>query len=336
MIYSLNTASELIKSYLQANIVPFFLGSPGIGKSSVVHSIAEQAKLILIDIRLAEKEPTDVSGYPTVENGRSYVAPPQTMPIEGDEVPEGYNGWLIFLDELTNAPPAVQNVAYKLLLDRMVGDHKLHPQVYLVASGNKATDGCHTEELSAAMISRTAFFEVTVDSKEWAEFASSVQADPRIIALINWQPKFLYTFNPDAIDPVYACPRTWMAVNKLIKERTLSSKDVGLLSPLIGEGVAREFIAFAQIYQGLPNISTIVQNPTEVNVPDQLDLRWATLTSIASKATHENIEPLLKYVNRFPGELRIVCMRQLIKRDPSFLDLKVIDKWFDENAAELL
>ena len=54
--------------------------------------------------------------------------------IVNDE-PQLYDGWLIFLDELTSAPKHLQAPAYKLILDRMIGTHKLHPRVVIAAAG---------------------------------------------------------------------------------------------------------------------------------------------------------------------------------------------------------
>ncbi|MDR8247332.1 ATP-binding protein, partial [Acinetobacter baumannii] len=91
---------QLIKEYLKADIVPFIIGSPAIGKSSIVKSIADAAKLKLIDVRVAEMDPTDIAGFPIVENERSFYAPPTMFPLVDDEIPDGYHGWLLFLDEL--------------------------------------------------------------------------------------------------------------------------------------------------------------------------------------------------------------------------------------------
>lgn len=336
MIVSLSKAAELIRKYLSVGIVPFVLGSPAIGKSAITHAIAKAAKLKLIDIRLAERDPTDLSGFPLVENGRSDYAPPAIFPLETDPIPEGFNGWLLFLDELPNAPAAVQNVAYKLILDRMVGNHKLHPNCYIVAAGNKDSDGCHTESLSNALISRMAVFEVYPDSKEWCEYASSVGIDHRIVGLINWRSDYLYTFNPEAVDPVYASPRTWSFADLLINDREVTDMDVQLLTPLVSEAVAREFVAFCGIYKSLPRISDIIKNPTGIAIPDRIDIRWATLTAVAAATTETNIKDLVKYIDRFPGEFRVVCMRQMAKRNPALMETDVMLKWFEDNAEELI
>lgn len=62
-------------------------------------------------MRLAQCDPTDLLGFPTIVHDRAGYRPMETFPIEGDEVPAGYAGWLLFLDEFNSAPIAVQAAA---------------------------------------------------------------------------------------------------------------------------------------------------------------------------------------------------------------------------------
>ena len=52
-----------------------------------------------------------MSGIPFISNGRSAYMPNEAFPLATDTVPDGYDGWLLFLDEITNAPMAVQAAA---------------------------------------------------------------------------------------------------------------------------------------------------------------------------------------------------------------------------------
>lgn len=111
MQVSYKQAQSLIARCIRANLVAMLEGSPGIGKSGIVHGIAKQYNLKVIDLRLSQCDPTDLLGFPQVEDGRSKYVPMETFPIEGDAIPEGYSGWLLFLDEFTSAPRGVQAAA---------------------------------------------------------------------------------------------------------------------------------------------------------------------------------------------------------------------------------
>lgn len=104
-------AKSMITTCLRAKLVPLLLGSPGIGKSGIIRQIAEEFQLKVIDLRLSQCDPTDLLGFPDTSTGRGRYLPMETFPIEGDPIPEGYQGWLLFLDEFTSAPRAVQAAA---------------------------------------------------------------------------------------------------------------------------------------------------------------------------------------------------------------------------------
>ena len=108
MKIKLSQASALITIALKAHQVPMLHGSPAIGKSSIVKQIAKLFNLKLIDLRLSQCDPTELMGFPKVSGNRAGYTPMETFPIEGDALPDGYSGWLLFLDEMNSAPPAVQ------------------------------------------------------------------------------------------------------------------------------------------------------------------------------------------------------------------------------------
>lgn len=198
--------STIIKA-IKAHLVPMLQGSPGTGKSQIVHQIAADYGLKVIDLRLSQCDPVDLLGMPSVIDNRGGYFPMNTFPIEGDPIPKGYNGWLLFLDEMNSAPPAVQAASYKLVLDRMVGAYHLHKNVVIVCAGNLDTDNAIVQPMSTALQSRMVHLELVCDPKEWCDWAAAEKVDYRITSYINFKPGNLYTFRPDHTDKTYACPR---------------------------------------------------------------------------------------------------------------------------------
>ena len=60
----LPTCQERCEITLRAGLVPLVRGSPGLGKSSMAKNLADKFNLKLVDIRLAQYEPTDLNGFP--------------------------------------------------------------------------------------------------------------------------------------------------------------------------------------------------------------------------------------------------------------------------------
>lgn len=336
MQVSYQQAKSLITRSIRANLVPMLEGSPGIGKSGIVHGIAEDYKLKVIDLRLSQCDPTDLLGFPQVEDNRSKYVPMEAFPIEGDAVPEGYNGWLLFLDEFTSAPRAVQAAAYKLVLDRMVGLHKLHKKVAIVCAGNKATDGAIVEELSTALQSRLIHLELVVSSEEWIDWANDNELDHRIASFIKFKPDMLYTFKPDHTDKTYACPRTWEFADRFLKqEPEIGKDDIALYAGTLSEGVAREFRTFTQIYKDLPSIDTIKESPETIRVPEEPSIRYALTGMISNHIKDDNATQLMKFVERLPIEFQVVTLRATVRRNKPILSHAAVQGWVSKNAQEL-
>ena len=92
-------------------LVPYFQSSPGIGKSSIAAQVAKKYRLKLIDIRLSQCTPEDLQGYPMRTDNKASFIPFDVFPLEGEEVPKGYDGWMILFDELSSANKQVQAAA---------------------------------------------------------------------------------------------------------------------------------------------------------------------------------------------------------------------------------
>ena len=110
---NLKQAADIIEQCLRVKLVPMMTGSPALGKSAIVAQIAKKYGLKMIDLRLSQCDPTDLLGYPTIDKvtGKAHYAPMSTFPLESDPIPAGFNGWLLFLDELTSASRSVQAAA---------------------------------------------------------------------------------------------------------------------------------------------------------------------------------------------------------------------------------
>ena len=336
MQVKISQAASMVAKFIRTKIVVMLHGSPAIGKSAIVQQIANEYGLKLIDLRLAQCDPTDLAGFPTITGEKASYKPMDTFPIEGDTVPKGYNGWLLFLDELNSAPPAIQSAAYKVILDRMVGNHKLHKNVAIVAAGNLETDNAIVQPMSTALQSRMAHLELVVDSKEWVDWASSNEVDHRITSYINFRPDALYTFSPDHTDKTYASPRTWEFANRILQVTdAASSEALPMLAGTISEGVAREFLGFCKIHLSLPKLAEIIANPTSIKVPDEPSVLFAMTGALGNNAAEDNIGALMKFISRLPVEFQVVSLREIVRRNKKLIQHEAVREWVTKSAMDL-
>lgn len=313
-------ARDEIIACVSAGIVPILTSSPGMGKSSLVKQVAKMGNLKLIDIRLSTMVPEDLQGFPMREGNKATFTPFDIFPLVGEKVPDGYSGWLLFADEMTSATKPVQAAAYKLILDRMVGSHKIHPQCAIVAAGNKVTDKAVVNQMSTALQSRVVHYELALDSKEWLDHAFSAGYDSRVTGFINYMPSKLMDFRPDHQDKTFPCPRTWEFVSRLIKNQEVTKKMGARIAGTVGEGAAVEFITFAEEYHRLPKFKDIIAQPKTIAVPTESSTKYATMAMLVEHTTDKTLDDVIDYIERFDTELQIIFCRGLVSKHPTIMN----------------
>lgn len=325
----------LVAAFLSIGVVPVVLGSPGEGKSAMAMDIANEYGLEYVDIRLTQLEPQDLNGFPFMQGKKASYMPMDIIPLEGDPLPAGKEGWLINFDELTSANQQVQAAAYKILLDRKVGQHKIHEKVLIMACGNRVEDNAIVEDMSTALISRLGILHCKLELEEWTEWAQRAGLAWEIISFLNYMPTRFNTFNPDSRDP-YGCARTWAHASKFLlkNEGHLDNQQLtwGLAASL-GAGLATEFMAFREQSKNLPKIQEIVASPATTYVPREASHRYAVTGMLIAHTTPVNFTAIMQYMERLPAELQVIYLRLAvqqvpeIKKNPNFLQwAKVMGK----------
>lgn len=335
-------AQEHITTNIRAGLVTMLHGHPGIGKSDLIRSVAKQFKLKLIDFRASQMDPTDVNGFGTIiKNGDEAIAkyvPFDVFPLEDTPIPDGYNGWALFFDELNSAPKSVEAALYKVLLDRKIGQKNLHPKTAMVAAGNLATSGAIVNRQGTATQSRMAHLTLSVDPIGWVEWASKHDLDFKVISFISNMPDKLHDFDPKHSDKTFACPRTWEFASKVLKvlgDKPLKDSLVNLAG-IIGEGMARQFVAFSETLVELPPISEIKSNPLTAKLSKKPSLLHAVTHLVAAHMNEDTIDSLMEYVKRMPVEFQTICLQNTLHRERELLTHELIQDWIIEKGDTLL
>lgn len=328
-------AREYIIDILEAGLVPFLQSSPGSGKSTIIRSVTKDFNLKLLDNRLSTTAQEDFTGLPkfiTLPNGqeRARFAPfSDIFPLEGDEIPEGYQGWAIFYDEFNSAHEQIQAAAYKVILDRLIGQTPLHESVVQICAGNLSTDRAITTQMSTAMQSRLIHLEMRVDFQIWLEDVALKEGyDYRIIAFLSQYPGKLMDFRPDHNEKTFCCPRTWEFMNRLIKGKLFQEIEIDgtphwsmvgkvpMYAGTITSGTATEFVQFCRVVQRIITVNQILSNPEACPLPDDNSLKWATITAMMEKVDDKNFGGLATYADRFEMNFRVLFYRSVLARHP--------------------
>lgn len=329
-IHSVNSRqlASMIQQCLEASVVPMIHGSPGIGKSAVTHAISQRNNLKMIDHRLSTAAPEDQTGLPFKSaDGFARFAPfADLFPLEATPLPAGHDGWLLFLDELNSASKAVMASAYKLILDRMTGQHKLNDRCMIIGAGNLKTDRAITNDIGTALQSRMVHLELRVEHRIWMEDVALTQKyDERIIGFLNMLPDRLMDFRPDHNDRTFCCPRTWEFMNRLLfdpvsqKPREVLDSAAALYAGTITSGVAVEFISYCRNAAHLVKIEDVLADPLQCRIPSEAAIKWATTTHLLNRVTNETLGDVLKYIDRMDASFKIMFARALVVRNPTIV-----------------
>lgn len=155
-------------------------GGPGIGKTAAFNAIAD-ALGIPADrrrkVNFSGAAPSEVSGFavPSSGGGRLRWEAPDWLPLASEH---GDAPFVLFADEFPDWDPAVQSL-FRSVIDPdgqpAIGPHKLPAGLFVVLTGNRATDGSRTSRtVSAPITSRAVTVELCPDRDEvLTHFAAS-------------------------------------------------------------------------------------------------------------------------------------------------------------------
>ncbi|TMR12112.1 AAA family ATPase, partial [Nonomuraea turkmeniaca] len=204
-----------------ANLPVILWGSPGTGKTSAVLALGRRLGLPVEVVVGSIREPSDFAGLPVVRDGGTWLAPPRWA----ERLAAAGSG-ILFLDELTTAPPAVQAAMLRVVLERAVGDLVLPAPVRIVAAANPPEQAADGWDLSAPLANRLIHLDWKVsaasvaegftggfpvpDPARWSAPSEAAVARARALvgAFLRVRPELVLAV-PDGPGRAWPSPRTW-------------------------------------------------------------------------------------------------------------------------------
>ena len=251
---------------------PVFLwGPPGIGKSEVVQEITDELGGYMIDLRMAQMEPTDIRGIPffNKEIGKMDWAEPVDLPSE--ELASQYPIIVLFLDEMNSAPPAVQAAGYQLILNRRVGKYKLPDNVVIVAAGNRDSDKGVTYRMPMPLANRFVHIEMRYDFNAWQTWAVNKGVHRDVVGYLSFSKQDGYDFDAKGSSRAFATPRSWVFVSDLLQDEDAVDNDTlfNLVAGAVGDGLATKFMAHRKVAGRMPEPLAILEGKVkDLNVKE--------------------------------------------------------------------
>lgn len=341
--------NETVRSALAlavtTNLPVLLWGAPGTGKTSTVVALAEQADMPIEVVVGSIREPSDFSGLPVVRDDGTWFAPPrwaERLASAGSAV--------LFLDELTTAPPAVQAAMLRVVLERTVGDLTLPEGVRIVAAANPPGIAADGWELSAPLANRLVHLDWHVAVTDVAEgfahgFAAPAAADvvapttaqiatakAQIGAFLRVRPELVLVV-PNSAERAgrsWPSPRSWEMAAVAIAAGTANDSDKATVAALmigaVGEAAGFEALSWLRTLD-LPDPETLL-NDARAPLPSRPDHLHALLGALiahvaadGSAASWEKAWDVLARVARTTPDVAATSARALAGNRPAHASL---------------
>lgn len=316
---------EALALAVAANLPVLLWGQPGIGKSSALTALARGLDLPLETVIASVHEPSDFAGLPIVgadpaRQGVAMAPPDWAVRLHRD------GRGLLFLDELSSSPPAVQAALLRVVLERRVGSLDLPAPVRIVAAANPANTAADGWQLAPPLANRFVHLSWAHDPQVvvrglggvWPHIPlprldpdrleqAAARARSAVCGFLTARPDYTHRLPTSAASRAGAwpSPRTWEMALRLLAfgyAADAAPEAVALaVRGAVGDGAGFELLAFVERHD-LPDPEEVLCDPDGVAIPQRGDLLHAVLTavvdSIRREATRERWESGWRLVAR--------------------------------------
>lgn len=317
-------------TWKRAPHLPLYLsGPPGVGKTSLAYSVADKLDIPhdkVVIFRPSLRDPVDLMGGLDTSGEFTRWKPPYEL----GRLREGR--WLLVIDELPQANKQMQNALAGLMLDRFVGELSLSDDVYVMATGNRTQDKAGSGRLVSQLGNRVLHLEQEVHLDDWCEWAMTQDGlDIMGVAFMRFRPDALFDFDPDRLSN--ATPRSWEKVMRLDADAYDPGDFYEMLTGLVNEGRASEYIGFRNLLGRVPNIDQIQMDPMGAMVPTEPDVLYAAVAALVTRANDTNWGAFCQYVSRLPQDYSVLFMKGAVRKNEKFMSTKEYIDWAVSNQA---
>ena len=300
-----DTQLEALTLAVSADLPVLLWGEPGIGKTAALNQLADALELPLTTVIASVHEPSDFSGLPVVGDDPATQGVPMAPPDWAVRLVRAGHG-LLFLDELSTAPPAVQAALLRVALERRVGALRLPRGVRIVAAANPRSSAADGWELSPPLANRFVHLQWTYDHEvvvrglggTWPR-AALPRLDPGRLAdavafarravceLLAARPGLVHQLpkNEARRGGAWPSPRSWEMALRLLAFATAADTSRDVLSMLVrgtvGDGPGLELLASLD-RMDLPDPEVLLADPAAAVLPERGDLRQTVLDGVVA------------------------------------------------------
>ena len=291
---------DIIKGAIESGVAVFLHGPSSEGKSARVKQIDPTCEIIYL--RNASPESLNGKSVYNASTGEMIDVKPswlKKLEAKCEQEPERLH--VLFLDEITNALPSIQGIAFNIVLDREVnGIWKLPENARIVAAGNDMKDSLAANQLAEPLFNRFAHVYIKTTTESWLKWASENNIHPAIYAYIAYKNGETLRSKYDGEFP-NADPRKWEMASKTLYK----TQNPKMLRALVGEDITNEFVKFCnQRVITLDDVLNGNYDELEIAALNTAE-RYATTMGL-SRVDEQNLEKVINFTEMLGNEFKAI------------------------------
>jgi hypothetical protein len=312
---------ETLKSLFPIQRTVCIEGSPGGGKTTIVHQVANELEVPIIEKHLPTMLVEDFGILFKNDAGGLHYELPDWFPVKG-KAPE--RGILLF-DDRNQAGNDLQKVLANICQARTLHGVSMPDGWQVISTGNRQADRAGANRVLGHLRNRETVYELEThldDSTQWM-IDNNVKGE--VVSFLRFRTGLLHDYDPQRDQN--PTPRSWVEGVSDVLGTVPADAEFESFKGAVGEGAAAEFVGFMRIWRKLPNIDNLLLNPTAGDVPTDPATLYAIAGSIAERATEGNFERVCTYSERMPAEFSVLTISYACRKNPDLANTQAFIKW---------
>lgn len=328
---NLEEASKTLEKLLQSptpDLNVLLVSKPGMGKSEMVMQTAARIHFDCIIKYPALDESVEYKGHPFAQDGTAKHLPYEDLCA----ILNATKPTVMFLDEIGQAMPSVQNAIGQLIQSRMVGGKRIPDHVRFVAATNRREDKAGVQGMVEQLKSRFAgIWNISEDVDGWCKWAVDSSINMDVIYFIRFKREMLMNFTPSKAIENYACPRTVVKASKILDAGIVS---LPVFAGCCGDEWASAFMSFLEVKKEVPDIAQVERAPDQAKLPKTVAGIYSTCAMLAKNAKHSNLSSINQYFQRLEHkEFVQMFWTDAVRKDVSLAETREFISWTSIDKA---
>lgn len=300
------TEEEIMAGAVKSGVPVFLHGRSGDGKSARVKQLDPGCEILYL--RNASPELLNGKSVYNANTGEMLDIPPtwyKRICEKCEKYPDKIH--ILFFDELSNAYPNIQGMAFNIILDHEVnGIWELPDNCRIVAAGNEMKESLAANELVEPLFGRFAHVYIETDAVSWLRWGATPRTDyelldferrkeeykihPAIYAFIAYKKETALRSRFTGEKP-NADPRKWEMASRLL----YYTGKPEMLRALVGSEITHEFCHFCN--QQVISLQDVIEGNYDSKLIEAMNVSERYASAVGMSITDEGyLETVRKFV----------------------------------------